>query len=104
MTKRDLVMNKIYQGFIKSCERELLEDGTIELIEDGEIQMPVGSTTITAWLHQGEVQKISLAYPDNESHSAAANENLCDVFKEAVDKAIHHVKATNLHGGSYAIH
>jgi hypothetical protein len=103
MTIRDLAMNKIYQGLIKDDEGEN-EGELLRVSEDGSLEMKADPITLTARLYKGKVQTISVSRPWGIDIPEDEILDIGNMYKEAIDKAIHHLKAMNSNGGSYAYH
>jgi len=103
MTIRDSAMNKIYQGLIQDDEGEK-EGELLRVSEDGSVEMMAGSITLIARLYKGEVLTVSVNRPRSIDIPEDEILDISSMYKEAIDKAIHHLKAMNSNGGSYAYH
>lgn len=99
MLNKDMIMSSIYHHLIGKGKRELLKNS-----EDAVLKLTADSITFTATLHRGEVLTVALDYPEDITLSADESFDIGCAFKHIVDKAIHHIKANNSHGSSYAYH
>lgn len=103
MTKRDLIINTIYQALIKDDEGEN-EGELLRISEGGGLEMTLGSSTFTARFYKGEVMTVAFNRPENMDFSEDEILDIASIYKEAIDKTIQHLKAMDSNGGSYAYH